>query len=123
MPENSKRRRQTVLIVEDELILRDMLARVLTLRGHRVVAVATVAEGLAELDGQDCVILDLNLPDGLGTRVLERIRAEKRPIRVAVTTGSTDDAVLADVRLLKPELLLLKPIDVKVLLAWVAGPD
>ena len=70
------------------------LVHVLEQLGHRVDSVATVAEGVERLDGQHCAVLDLNLPDGLGTSILRRIRTERRPIRVAVVTGTTDQAIV-----------------------------
>jgi len=89
--------------------------------GYHTVPVASVAEGVERLDGQDFAILDLNLPDGLGTLVLGRIRNEKRAIRVAVTTGTSDAALLAEARRLGPELILRKPIDISALLKWIEG--
>ena len=118
MPPNSKPRR-SVLIVEDDPLMSAALVRLLTHRGHDVVAVGTVAGGLIELDGQGFAILDLNLPDGLGTTVLERIRAEGRPIRVAVATGTSDAALLSAAGTYTPDLVLRKPYDVNVLFEWL----
>ena len=118
MPPNSKPRR-SVLIVEDDSLVSAALVRLLTRRGHHVVAVGTVAGGLIELDGQGFAILDLNLPDGLGTTILERIRADGRPIRVAVATGTSDAALLSAAGRYTPDLVLRKPYDVNVLLEWL----
>lgn len=98
---------------------RDALVRFLSRLGHHTVAAGTVAEGLARLDGQHCAILDLNLPDGHGTEILKRIRAEKHPTRVAVVTGTTDEELWAETEKYQPELLLRKPFDVKVLVEWL----
>ena len=62
------------------------------------------------------VVLDLMLPDGDGVVLLRAIRAGGRPTRVAVTTGSIEKARLASVRLLKPDVLLFKPITLEDLL-------
>ena len=119
VPNKTERRAQSILIVEDEPISRSALVLLLSQLGYETVPVATVAESLERLDGQDCAILDLNLPDGLGTTVLERIRNEKRPIRVVVTTGTTDRALIDEARRLEAELILRKPIDVNALLEWL----
>ena len=108
-----------VLVVEDDHIARIALISILKRLGYRVNSAETVAEGLAGLDGQQCVILDLNLPDGLGTTVLERIRSEKRPMRVAVATGTVDEELITETKKLRPDLLLRKPFDMNVLLAWL----
>ena len=119
MPTKTERRSQSVLIVEDDPICRCALVQVLSQLGFETVPVASVAEGLEKLDGQQRAILDLNLPDGLGTLILNRIRNEKRPIRVAVTSGTPDEALLDECRHLHAELVLRKPINVNELLEWL----
>jgi CheY-like chemotaxis protein len=119
VPDPKKRSRQSILIVEDDAVTRELLVSLLSRLGYDTVPVATVAEGLEKLDGQHRAILDLNLPDGLGTHVLERIRNEGRPIRVLVTSGTTDQALLEETRRLKPELVLRKPVNVNALLEWL----
>jgi len=109
----------SILIVEDDQTTRNALVHLLTQLGYHIVAAGTVAEGLAQLNGQHCAILDLNLPDGVATVILKEIRMEKRPIRVAVASGTTDDDLWSEVKQYKPDLLLRKPFDVNVLLAWL----
>jgi CheY-like chemotaxis protein len=66
----------TVLLVEDASDVRDVLAELLELHGMRVVAAGSVAEALAAA-GQagtvDLLLTDLNLPDGNGEQVAERL--------------------------------------------------
>jgi CheY-like chemotaxis protein len=111
-----------VLVVEDDVLLRCALVALLRRFGYEAAAAGSVAEGLGQLDGQAFAILDLNLPDGVGTTILQRIRAEGRPIRVAVATGTTDDGLLTEVLSLRPDLILRKPFDVAALLKWLDGP-
>src|SRR5687768_13097218 len=94
LPDVIQRRGQSVLIVEDDAVTRMALVLLLSQLGYDTVPVATVAEGVERLDGQDRAILDLNLPDGLGTEVMRRILNEKRPIRVIVTTGTTSAGLI-----------------------------
>lgn len=108
-----------VLIVEDDPLIRAALEHLLGRFGYHTVAVGSVAEGLAVLDGQACAILDLNLPDGLGTVILERIREEERPIRVAIATGTSDLGLLSEVERHRPDLVLRKPVDLNALLEWL----
>ena len=119
MPHTIEPRGQSVLIVEDDDNTRAALVMLLSQLGYETVPVATVAESLEKLDGQQRAILDLELPDGLGTTVLRRIRNEKRPIRVAIATGVEDPALLAEARQLDVELILRKPIDVHQLVRWL----
>ena len=67
------------LIVEDDLPLQQVLALLLRSKGFVVHAVATVAEGLHQLRENlppHCVLLDLNLSDGDGTKIFQHIRAK-----------------------------------------------
>jgi CheY-like chemotaxis protein len=108
-----------ILIVEDDRVARNALVHLLTHLGYRTVEATTVAEGLAVLNGQQFAIVDLNLPDGAGTAILKRIRAENRPMRVAVASGTSDENLWAEAQSYKPDLLLRKPIDMNQLLAWL----
>ena len=112
-----------ILLVEDERISRDALHRLLALSGFEVDSVGTVAAALAWLDRHtcDCVIIDLMLPDGAGTAVLERMRTNGSPVRVAVATGTDDPALLAEARRLKPDGFFEKPISLSRLTAWLNG--
>ena len=119
MPDVIQSRGQSVLIVEDDANTRRALVVLLAQLGYDTVPVATVAEGFERLDGQDRAILDLNLPDGLGTDVMRRIIDEHRPIRVVVTTGSSNAELLGDANRLRAEMILSKPINLNRLIAWL----
>ena len=80
----------TILIVDDDLNIRQPLVKRLELEGYTVLSAQDGEEGLARLDeGPDLVLLDVGLPrlDGFG--VLERMRAspEFREIPVIVMTA------------------------------------
>ena len=107
------------LIVEDSEPTRTALVRILSALGFQSCPAETVADGLEKLDGQQAWLLDLNLPDGLVTVILRKIRAEGRPIRVAVITASEDPAPLAEVARLRPDALFRKPLDVGQMQAWL----
>ena len=111
--------RCNVLIVEDHDDSRNMLARLLGRYGYQICTAATVAEGLARLDGQHCAILDVNLPDGLGTVILARIRSESRATRVAILTATSDPRTLNEVGSLQPDRIFHKPLNFDALLAWL----
>ena len=113
-----------MLLVEDDAVTASALSAILVRRGFDVVRVDTVAAALLQLAGGfGVVILDLMLPDGDGTTVLQHIRATAGSQRVVVTTASNDPAKLAAVRSLSPEALLRKPIDLPNLLVLLARPN
>jgi DNA-binding response OmpR family regulator len=111
-------------LVEDDPVTSKALRGIFDHQGWEVIYASTIADALGLLDwNPDCVVLDLMLPDGDGTAVLAKIRAEKRPIRVAVTTGSNDAHQLNSVLSLKPELLLSKPVNLRELIEGLKPND
>jgi CheY-like chemotaxis protein len=106
-----------VLLVEDEPFTARMLVRLLEKGGAcRVAHAATVREALSLLDPPpDWVILDLNLPDGTGLAVLEAIRGAGLPTKVVVSSATTDSGLMAAAAAHEPDVIIPKPIDVKLL--------
>jgi len=86
-----------ILIVEDEIVLRDGLVDLLTGAGHAVTGagdgVAAVKRGLA--DELDLVLLDVMLPKLDGMEVCRRLRQARPdlPILMLTAKGSEDDKV------------------------------
>ncbi|HZR90947.1 MAG TPA: response regulator transcription factor [Gaiellaceae bacterium] len=68
--------RQTILVVDDDDDIRDLLANLLRRAGYRTIEASTGQEGLRRLfeDRPALVILDVMLPYLDGWRTLERIR-------------------------------------------------
>jgi len=109
------------LIVEDDRVSREALTRILRIKGYDVRGVETMQDGMAALvDKPACVILDLMLPDGMGTEILKRIRAEGLAIRVALLTGA-DRPLVEEARQFKPDEVFAKPVDLARLLGWLDG--
>jgi CheY-like chemotaxis protein len=103
-----------VLIIEDHEPTRSVLAMIFRRQGWATLAAGTVAEGLALLGDEprpDCVLLDLDLPDGRGEAVLERVRRDRLPIRVAVCTGNGDRHRWRAIQQYRPEAVIQKPVD------------
>lgn len=85
-----------ILVVEDDARLRTLLEQELTHAGHDVRAVGTAGEGLyrAEEEAFDLMLLDLNLPDGDGLEVAERLRGRRDvPIVMLTARGDVDSRV------------------------------
>jgi len=84
----------TVLVIEDDEALRPGLVRILESAGYEVRAFGTLRAGIGALEdpetGAGVVLTDLELPDGLGTQVLDAIDAfpaGRIPPGVVVQTG------------------------------------
>lgn len=89
----------TVLIIDDEPVIREVLRAVLGKAGYATLEAATAGEGLAFLasHGVDLVLLDLMLPDRPGLEVLAEIRARSPEVPVVVVTAysSVESAIAA----------------------------
>jgi len=80
----------TILVVDDESLIRFALNDRLTADGYRVVEAETAAQAIAKSrDGVDLVLLDLKLPDGDGLSVLKRIKEHDPDTLVIVLTAHT----------------------------------
>lgn len=109
-----------VLIVEDDDASRKAIKNLLEARGFHVSMANTLAGGISALaDGPRCIIVDLMLPDGNGVALIEEIRRLALPARIALTTGVSDPELLDQVKTLKPDLFLQKPIEMDRLLSWL----
>ena len=113
-----------VLIVEDNPLIRSGLVTLVGIVGHRTLPAASIGEAAAHLDAAipTHLLLDLNLPDGHGTEVLRRIRERGLPARVAILTGTSDTALLAEARALGVDAVFIKPPDWNKVIEWVSGP-
>ena len=85
----------TVLIVDDEQTARYVLRRFLVAAGCRVIEASGGEEALtrAAADQPDAIVLDLKMPDMLGTEVLARLKREPATanIPVIIATSQTID--------------------------------
>ncbi len=120
------RRIGSILVIEDEPDVRDLLELVLEREGHLVVAapdgvtaVKSVVEGTLR---PDLVLADFNLPGGLdGLGVVARLREEsRRPLPAIILTGDISPDTLRDI--VEQDCLHLdKPVKTEALIAAVDG--
>jgi DNA-binding NtrC family response regulator len=89
----------TVLVVEDELDLRALLAESLEAQGFAVACAGDAADAIDRLAGfaYDALVVDLRLPDGDGMQVLDAALARYPELKAVVITGfgGVDEAVSA----------------------------
>ena len=88
---------ETILLVEDEPLLRDLVQRMLSNLGYRVLvsssgpaAIALYRERLANID---LLLTDVVMPGMSGRQVYETLRAARGELRVVYLSGYTDNIV------------------------------
>jgi len=111
----------TVLVIDDEADLLDLVAEVLVSHGHRVTAARGGREGLACFDagGYDLVLTDLAMPDLDGWEVARAIKSSRGDVPVLLLTGRADDMDPIAASLV--DGILKKPFGVDELAAAVAA--
>ncbi|MEP5764391.1 MAG: ATP-binding protein [Halieaceae bacterium] len=113
---------RTVLLVEDDPLVRDMYSEVLRLANFELQSVENVADALAAIAGNDFEILvtDAMLPDGEPSRAIKQFRAQGwKP--VLVVSGYIDsDELIKDLGQ-SDYSFLQKPFPNKVLVSTVEG--
>jgi CheY-like chemotaxis protein len=94
-------RRITVLVVEDEILVRLSLAATLRDEGFFVIEAANGDEAVAVLASStpiDIVLTDVNMPGSLDGVALSRyVRSTRPALKVIVVSGRVDQAVAAEV--------------------------
>lgn len=90
---------KTILIIDDQKLIRDSLRLALKDEGYEVFAAKTGKEGLdvLEKENTDLILLDLKLPDANGIDILKRIKTTDPDAIVIMMTGygTVENAVTA----------------------------
>jgi two-component system response regulator AtoC len=113
----------TVLLVEDDELVRDAMCRALVRAGYLVQTAATGHDAVGILrtplspSGIDVVLLDIQLPDISGIDLCARFRELQPDLPVVVCTGCTDPDESAELAKLGIRGYFAKPIPMDELLA------
>lgn len=110
----------SVVIIEDEQRIRELVSRVLADQGYDIAAAPTAMEGLQAVvkSSPDLVILDMGLPDLDGSELLKMIRAVS-DVPVIVATARSDDRDVIRTLNAGADDYLIKPFSVEQLEARV----
>jgi DNA-binding response OmpR family regulator len=117
---------QSILVIDDDKLMRLALARILISSGFNVVQAADGDEGLQLYRSQefDLVITDLIMPDKEGIQIIRELRKENSKIRIiAMSAGGRGGATdyLKWARLMGAKQCLSKPIKREELLNAVTA--
>jgi len=104
---------ETILVVEDDVLVRNYVIAQLESLGYAVIAAASGAEALAFVDREtrfDLLFTDIVMPGGMNGRELADEVARRRPgTKVLYTSGYTEEAIVHHGRLDPDVALLNKP--------------
>lgn len=112
---------ETILVVDDEAMVRDLLVRFLDLRGYRARGAKDGPEALKMIEQAppDLVLLDMILPGMNGVDVLRALRERGYQGGVILLTGSQSEELLDKAWALGPQEVLRKPVDLERLLTAI----
>jgi DNA-binding response OmpR family regulator len=110
----------TVLVVDDDATIRDMLSMLLTSEGYDPEAAPDAMSGLARIEqgGVDLVLLDLKLVGVDGLELCRRVRAAEHGehLPIIALSGTVDDHWESASRAAGADDVVAKPFDIDVLL-------
>lgn len=90
---------QSILVVDDEVSICEMLEIAMKKWGYKTNIANNVKDAKAKMERNkyDLILSDIKLPDGTGVEVLERVKGlpEKPPVILMTAFGNTDSAVQA----------------------------
>jgi DNA-binding NtrC family response regulator len=109
----------TILFVDDDEILLDLMRRLLTFGGHKplIAASGAAAERLVQERGAeiDLAILDLKMPELNGLELMGRLRASQPRLKVLLVTGYSPQAIYERYGIPDSQILR-KPFDMTAVL-------
>ena len=109
----------TVLVIDDDASVREVVARMLRTGGFVVLEAADGAAGIAQFEKAagtiDAVLLDMTMPGLSGEETLRGIRAVRPDARVLITSGFTEQDAMARFRGLDLSGFVQKPFERDVL--------
>jgi two-component system cell cycle sensor histidine kinase/response regulator CckA len=114
---------ETVLLVEDEAVVRKVTARMLESLGYTVVAADGGASALRMLDEHrgtiNLLMSDVVMPAMGGRELAERVRQLRPTIKILFASGYSDDVILNHQLLERDVVLVQKPFTVVTLSAKI----
>ena len=103
----------SVLVIDDDADVREMLTDFLGAHGYSVRAAADAASGLAQISqvSPEIVLVDIAMPGLSGVDALPRILALAPRVAVVMVSGAGDDDIAVRTRALGAVDYLVKPFD------------
>jgi CheY-like chemotaxis protein len=110
---------ETVMIVDDESIIRSLVAEELEDLGYSTIEAIDGVQALSLLEARppiDLLITDVGLPNGInGRQLADAVRARQPNLKILFITGYAENAVIGEHQLEPGMHLLTKPYEMDVL--------
>ena len=123
IPRMEKKSTRSVLVVDDEALIRWSLAEMLGERGYAVTEAGDARTAVAAIESAaepfDIVLLDYRLPDSADLRLLEKVRHLAPTSQVIMITAHNSPELAQGAAALGAYRLVNKPFDVESLAALV----
>ena len=104
----------TVLVVEDEPLIRDIIAEQLTDAGYEVVEVGDAGKAIAILEARQdiqLVFTDIDMPGSMdGLKLAVAVRNRWPPVHIIITTGKARPMIIPANALFIPKPYLSKAV-------------
>jgi signal transduction histidine kinase len=112
----------SVMVVDDEPVLREQVVRLLVAAGHRARAHGSAAEALADDAAVEVLVTDLQLGTGpTGVELAEQLWARRPSLRVVLMSGFTADPASTAPLIARGAVFVAKPFSADALLRAVTG--
>ena len=101
----------SVLVVDDEEMMRSLLAKILEREGYQVVTANDGMEALNVLQNQtiNLIISDMKMPRMTGLQLLKKIKSDYPDVGVIIMTAYGDTYTVKDALLLGADEYITKP--------------
>jgi PAS domain S-box-containing protein len=109
----------TILLVDDEEIIREVAGRMLEYLGFTVITASSGREAiqiyLRREDEIDLILLDIIMPEMMGLQTFDELKAINPEVRVLLTSGYSSEGQAADILRRGCRGFIQKPFQVEVL--------
>jgi two-component system cell cycle sensor histidine kinase/response regulator CckA len=104
---------QTILVVDDQMPVRQLISRMLTRRGFKTIEAGTGSQALSLFEGAhgtiDLAIIDMVMPQMSGLDVAAELARQSPELKILYISACAGSIAIESIRRRSPEFLLLKP--------------
>ena len=104
---------ETILIVEDETMVRNIATRILTRLGYNILSAENGLEALSQIEKYsgtiDLLLTDIIMPNMNGRELAQKVQEESRKVKILYTSGYSEDIIAQRGILEKGLQFLAKP--------------